>query len=244
MLKILITLTKRKCQPMTDLKKTIIYSRVSTNKQDVSIDLQKEKCQQYCQMHDLDNIYLLEDSGASGKSFNRPSMKVALDMIDRSEVSSFVVYKLDRLSRSMLDLSSFVDVLKKKNVELKVVVENVDTGSASGMLFYNILGSMAQFERETISNRIKDALAHKKKSMQKYSGIPPYGYDCINGQLMKNVKEEALIRNVIQWKTLNGYSFRKITKMLNDNGYFTKTGKKWTIRTLSHIYYKETKKPA
>lgn len=219
-------------------KYTIVYGRVSTNKQDISIDLQKKKCQQYCQVHDLENLFYLEDVGMSGKSFNRPMMKKALELIHQGQVDAFVVYKLDRLSRSMKDLSDFVHILKKKDLELKVVVENVDTGSASGMLFYNILGSMAQFERETISNRIKDALRHKKELKHKYSGIPPYGYELQGKHLGICPEEMKVIDEVVDLKRKWGYSFRRIAETLNFKGVKTKLGRDWSIRTTSNVYYK------
>lgn len=91
-------------------------------------------------------------------------------------------------------------------------------------------------QRQSI--RIKAGIDKKKQKGEKYSRIPPYGYDYVNDKLVENSREKQLLKSVIYWKQEQGRTFRHIVEALNFNGYLTKTGKKWTIRTLSHIYYK------
>lgn len=89
-----------------------------------------------------------------------------------------------------------------------------------------------------LSTRIKNSLTLKKNNLDRYTGTPPYGYDYVNDKLVENSREKQLLKSVIYWKQEQGRTFRHIVEALNFNGYLTKTGKKWTIRTLSHIYYK------
>lgn len=113
-----------------------------------------------------------------------------------------------------------------------------DSNKVSTNPILSIDKNSEKFVHDFLSSQIKNALTLKKNNLDRYTGIPPYGYDYVNDKLVENSREKQLLKSVIYWKQEQGRTFRHIVEALNFNGYLTKTGKKWTIRTLSHIYYK------
>lgn len=116
-----------------------------------------------------------------------------------------------------------------------------DSNKVSTNPILSIDKNSEKFVHDFLSNRIKNALTLKKNNLDRYTGIPPYGYDYVNDKLVENTREKQLLKSVIYWKQEQGRTFRYIVEALNFNGYLTKTGKRWTIRVLSHIYYKAIK---
>lgn len=117
-------------------------------------------------------------------------------------------------------------------------IKTEDSNKVSTNPILSIDKNSEKFVHDFLSNRIKNALTLKKNNLDRYTGIPPYGYDYVNDKLVENSREKQLLKSVIYWKQEQGRTFRHIVEALNFNGYLTKKGKKWTIRTLSHIYYK------
>ena len=144
--------------------RAIGYATVSTEEQareGISLDNQKAKIAAYCQLNDLELTEILEDPGKSGKDLNRDGIQSLVDRIKAHRVDALVVYKLDRLSRSVKDTLSLMDLVEKKSVAFHSVTEKIDTKSAMGKFFLNIIASMNQWERDTISERTRDALRLK-----------------------------------------------------------------------------------
>jgi len=145
-----------------------------------------------------------------------------------------VIYKLDRLTRSVKDLGYLIDLFDKSSVAFSSVSDNFDTTTANGKLVLNILGSVAQWERDIISERTRDALAHKKSERQIYSPLP-LGFEAgEDGRMVENEKELSIVRQIRALRG-RGLSYQKIADRLNDAGVPTKNGKSWYKSTIGKV---------
>jgi DNA invertase Pin-like site-specific DNA recombinase len=142
--------------------KVVGLGRASTNNQDLTRTLQEIKIKQYCELYGLQLVGFVYDEGVSGSKRDREGLNTALETLEAGIADGLVVYKLDRLTRSLSHLNELIDEYFRDRFTLYSVCENLDTESPSGRLVINILGSVAQWERETISERTKAALEVKK----------------------------------------------------------------------------------
>jgi len=137
--------------------KTIAYLRVSTDKQadrGVSLDAQRAKVKAYAELYDLELLEVIVDAGESAKSLDRPGLKRALGMLKAGQAEALLVVKLDRLTRSVVDLGTLVErYFAPGKAALLSVGEQIDTRSAAGRLVLNVLASVSQWEREAIGER-------------------------------------------------------------------------------------------
>lgn len=132
----------------------IIYCRQSVLKEDsLSIKTQIDKCKYYVR----DNYEVYSDEGYTGSNIDRPSFKQVLELIENDKVEKLIVYRLDRLVRSVAHFSNLMELFTKHNVSFISASENIDLSSTSGKLMANILSSFAQFEKESIQQRVKDS---------------------------------------------------------------------------------------
>ena len=208
------------------------YARVSTEEQSlegVSLDYQKHKLRIYCELNDLNLVGIIEDAGISGKTLSkRPGIQEALGQLERGEVSGLVILKLDRLSRSTRDILDLTDRFEKNDWELHSIMERLDTSSATGRFTLTLLASLAQLEREQISERTKAALAHKKENGE-YLGTPPLGYQVeVSPSGQRNlvpVHEEQLVLQRIDDMRREGMTYQQIADALNKDDVRTKRGK-------------------
>src|ERR1700726_4856115 len=136
--------------------KTLAYIRTSTKEQTISLDVQRAKIEAMAAVRDVivDEVIVYQESA---KSLNRDGMERLLAMVDAGEVSCVLIAKLDRLTRSVADLSDLMNRFAKHNVALVSVVELIDTATAGGRMVLNMLTVIAQWERETISERVTAA---------------------------------------------------------------------------------------
>ena len=160
--------------------KVIGYIRVSTEEQasdGVSLATQREKLNAYASLYELELIEIIEDAGQSGKTLNRPGLQQALTMIRKGQAAGLLIAKLDRLSRSVVDWNELIDGYfgEKAGKQLFSVADSIDTRTAAGRLVLNVLMSVAQWERETIGERTKDALQHKIRKGER-CGKVRFGY--------------------------------------------------------------------
>ena len=145
--------------------KVVAYCRVSTDEQQASglgLESQIDKVKAYADLYDLELVDIITDA-ASGKNLNRAGLRTALNMLKDGNADGIIIAKLDRLTRSVKDMGDLLESYFSKQWSLFVVVEQIDTSTASGRMMINILMSVAQWERETIGERTKDALAAKRK---------------------------------------------------------------------------------
>lgn len=218
--------------------RTVIYLRVSTEEQadnGVSLAAQREKCEGYARLYDLDVVEVIEDRGGSGKTLDRDGLQRALAMVDSGEADALLVYKLDRLTRSVRDLGVLLDHFPAGTGKpaLLSVTEQVDTRTASGRMVLNILTSVAQWERETIVERTTMALRHKKETGAVY-GSTPYGFDRDGDKLVPNATEQDVIRQM-RAKRAGGLSLGKIAAELNAQGVRPKRGEQWYASSVKWV---------
>ncbi len=181
-------------------KLNIGYVRVSTDEQaqnGFSIDFQKERIEEKFKIEGITNYEIMVDEGISGKSLNRPKMKQILELIGQNKVQTFVVFKLDRLSRSVSDLIKFLDDCNNADVNFISIAEKIDLSTAFGRMFVYIIGIFAQFEREQISERTLAGMMEKANQGQyPYNNIP-FGYHKLEDHtLVVNEKEKAIFKEV------------------------------------------------
>jgi len=160
------------------MSKAIGYVRVSTDKQadkGVSLDAQAEKIRQYSALHDFDLVDVVVDAGASAKSTRREGLQTILEAVRKREVDAVVFLKLDRLTRSVRDLGELVELFNKAGVAMVSIQDGIDTSTAAGRLVLNVLGSVAQWEREAIGERTSEALQHKASKNEFTGGCAPLG---------------------------------------------------------------------
>src|SRR4051812_40253919 len=157
--------------------KVLGYARVSTEEQaseGVSLDVQQEKIAMYCQLHGLTLVGIEVDAGVSAKSLDRPGLAAALARLDSGEVEGLVITKLDRLSRSVADWNRLIDghFGAVGGRQLLSVSDSIDTRTAAGRLVLNVLMSVAQWEREIIVERTREAIGHKRRQGERIGRTP------------------------------------------------------------------------
>jgi site-specific DNA recombinase len=169
---------------MSDQKLCLGYSRVSSEEQaahGISIDAQRNILEGYAAMTSQ-QIRIYEDAGYSGKNTNRPALQQLLTACRAGSVSAVVVWKLDRLSRSLRDTLTIIeDVFQPAGITLVSVTESIDTSTPSGRMMLNLLASFAQLEREQDSDRVVMAHKHLARDCKYLGGHVPLGY-CIDSE--------------------------------------------------------------
>jgi DNA invertase Pin-like site-specific DNA recombinase len=215
--------------------KVIGYVRVSTDEQvstGISLDVQEEKINAYCRAKDWELVKIVRDPGLSAKNLRRPGLQSILESVPKRNgkrgFDGIVVVKLDRLTRSVGDLAYLNRLFESNKVALISIQESVDTSTASGKLFHNIIACLSEWERGVISERTRDALRHKRNIGER-AGEIPYGYQVsVDGKSLEPIQKEQEVLNTI--KTLrhsSSMSYWKISDHLNEQGITTKKGFRW-----------------
>lgn len=215
--------------------KVIGYIRVSTDEQargGVSLAAQEAKVRGYCDLYDLDLLTVIIDPGASAKNLKREGLQSVLTLLRSGKASGLIVAKLDRLTRSVSDMdyliSNFFGDRAKHNASLFSVADQVDTRTAAGRLVLHILMSVAQWEREAIGERTRDALAHKKANRQRISRRVPYGWSLdADGVNLSPCQAEQETAEIARDLKLRGRSLRAIGRELQSIGTYQRNGKPW-----------------
>ena len=211
------------------MMKILGYIRVSTKLQSEkgnSLKLQSSKIKDYCRLNDYNLIEIYEDKGISGMSIDkRDGYKEMIEYLTNNQIEGIVVWSLSRLGRKMKDVVEFMDTLKQNNINFFSIKENLSNNDKVGSLIMNILGSINEFEVEVIRERIKDVKRNKKENGEVYGRLQ-YGWDNINGKLIKNIYEFSIIKRIKNLRS-RGYSWRKISNRLNDDNIQSKDGNIW-----------------
>ncbi len=208
-----------------------IYTRVSTNdgmeQEFTSLDAQREAAESYIISQKSEGFFALtdryDDAGFSGATTERPSLQKMIADIKAGKIGCVVVYKVDRLSRSLLDFSKLLEFFDQNNVAFISVTQHFNTNSSMGRLTLNILLSFAQFEREIISERTRDKMGAARKKGQWMGGRPALGYDLDkeNHRIVVNQTEAKIIREMFDLY-IKERSILAVTMALNKKGYRTK----------------------
>lgn len=212
-------------QGKTDMR-LVGYVRVSTDAQrdNTSRDEQKRAIKAYCDTYKHKLVRIFEEVGSGGRMDNRPAFQQAVESLDN--VDGFISYRLDRVARNTYDVLHLVNhVLKPKQKELILVMDQVDTTTPNGRFFLTIMAAMGELEKETISHRMQTGRKAKAEKGGYAFGSPPYGWTSINGVLVQ-VEEEQVVIETIRRHRRGGKSFNAIAKLLNEQGIPTKQGQK------------------
>ena len=162
-----------------------------------------------------------DDGGYSGGNLDRPALKRLMADIEDGRVDIVVVYKIDRLTRSLPDFAKLVDVFDRNGVSFVSVTQQFNTTTSMGRLTLNILLSFAQFEREVTGERIRDKIAASKAKGMWMGGMPPLGYDVVERKLVMNAPEADLVRDIFRRYAEHG-SAAEIVRELAIEGRTTK----------------------
>jgi site-specific DNA recombinase len=167
-----------------------------------SLAAQREACRAYIlsQKHEgwtvLKNVY--DDGGISGGTMNRPALKQLLSDIQEGSVNTVVVYKVDRLTRSLTDFAKIIEIFDSHSVSFVSVTQQFNTTNSMGRLTLNVLLSFAQFEREITGERIRDKIAASKRKGIWMGGVIPLGYNCVKRQLVVSRAEAETVREIFR----------------------------------------------
>ena len=225
-----------------NIKRCAIYTRKSVEdgleKDFNTLDAQREAGAAYIASQKANGWVCLperyDDGGFSGGNMKRPALQKLLKDAEAGLVDVIVVYKIDRLSRSILDFGELSKKLDEWGVSFVAVTQDVNTSTSSGRMMLNILMTFSQFEREIVAERIKDKMsAHRRKGMWT-GGVIPYGYKPVDRKL-QIVEEEA---EVIRWmfkRFIEVQSPKQIALELNQRGVLTKKGKQWDRAYISRL---------
>jgi site-specific DNA recombinase len=191
----------------------------------VSLEAQEARIGAYCAAMVWAVSEVVRDAGESAKSLKRPGIASIIERIRAGTIERVVVAKLDRLTRSIRDLSDLIELCAKNDVALVSVGETLDTSSAAGRMVVNMLGVVGQWEREAIAERTATALGHKRRSGRVY-GTTPFGYRRAGDDLVPDPLEQRALTEAIRMDRA-GASFREIARFLTEFGVMPHLGKAW-----------------
>ncbi len=212
-----------------------------------SLHAQREACESYIASQRSEGWVLVrdqyDDGGVSGGTLERPGLKRLLADIEDGLVDVVVVYKIDRLSRSLMDFSKLVEVFDRNGVTFVSVTQSFNTTTSMGRLTLNILLSFAQFEREVTGERIRDKIAASRRKGMWMGGVPPLGYEVKDRKLVENPADAARVRWVFN-RFIEIGSGTELARELAARGVTTTRGhridKKFIYRMLNnHVYIGE-----
>lgn len=218
--------------------RTAIYVRVSTQEQaeeGYSIKAQIERLNAYASSQDWKVVKTYVDDGQSAKDMKRTELSRMLDDMKNDNFDCVLVYKLDRLTRSVLDLYTMLNVFEKYNVKFKSATEVYDTTNAMGRLFITLVAALAQWERENLGERVRMGMNQKAKEGKWTVSLPPFGFNKNGDNLEINEKEAAIVREIFELYLTGKYGVGKIAKLLNYRGTKTKNNANWNLNSIRYV---------
>jgi len=214
------------------------YVRVSTDRQadqGVSLEAQESKIRAMATVHSAELLDVIVDGGESAKSLHRPGLQRLLALINTGQVQAVIVAKLDRLTRSVKDLCSLLELFEKRRVALISVAESLDTSSAAGRMVLNIMTAVSQWEREAIGERTRDAMSHKRRNGERVGNIQ-FGYRlCGDGKHVEPDPAEQGVLQEIRRLRQSGHTMRGIAAALNRLEVRTRRGSAWRLEHVARI---------
>src|SRR5438270_3689638 len=214
-----------------------IYTRKSTEHglelEFNSLDAQREACEAYIRSQASQGWKALpqhyDDPAYSGGNLERPALKKLLADIDAGRIDIIVVYKLDRLTRSLADFAKLVETFDARSISFVAVTQQFNTTTSMGRLTLNVLLSFAQFERELSSERVRDKIAASRRKGKWTGGTVPLGYDGRDKKLVVNKIEAETVRTIFHLY-LELKSFSKLVTDLDRRGIVTKRRKTKVVK--------------
>ena len=215
-----------------------IYVRVSTDeqaKEGYSIPAQKERLRSFCESQGWEIVQEYIEEGWSAKDLDRPQMKRLLKDIKKGNIDVVLVYRLDRLTRSVLDLYLLLQTFEKYNVAFRSATEVYDTSTAMGRLFITLVAALAQWERENLAERVKFGIEQMIDEGKKPGGHSPYGYKFDKNFNCTIIEDEANVVRMIYRMYCDGYGYRSIADRLNELGIKPRIAKEWNHISIRDI---------
>jgi len=221
--------------------KVAAYGRFSCGEQakGISMELQESKIKAYCQLNDLELIEMIKDEGVSGKETkNRDGFKRLMEYVNNKTVDGIVTYRLDRLWRNTLEALQYSKLFEKQGVALMSIQEQLNTASAVGKFYFTLISSLAELERNIVSERVTATHQIKKEKRERY-GYIPFGYTVAadGRQLIEDETEQKALR-LIKRLRRQGHSYQEIAEELNGKGYKTRKGHDFKKQNIFNVLNK------
>ncbi|MET3288309.1 UNVERIFIED_CONTAM: site-specific DNA recombinase [Brevibacillus sp. OAP136] len=219
--------------------KVALYIRVSTDEQareGFSIPEQHERLVSFCTAHGWSDYECFIDDGYSAKDTERPAFQQMMTDIREGRIQTVMTTKIDRLTRRLIDLLTFIEELDAHQCSYKSASETFDTSTAVGRMVLQLLGVFAEFERERIAERVRETMYHAVQR-GKVVTAPCFGYDVQDGRYLINEEEARWVR-IMAERIIAGQGTWTIAKMLNDHGVLTKRGREWTLKAVRIYLWK------
>lgn len=213
-------------------KRAVGYCRISTLMQveNTSLKDQEDKIRMYCKLHDIEVGQIFIDKAVSGKSADRPEYYAMMNYIKENDIDMIVVYKNDRIHRSLYNLLAMIYELQEHSVALVSVTEMFDTSTPQGMLFLQMLGSFAEFERAIINERTRNGRIARVKERKFVGGKPALGYKVNEkGEFEIDEVEANIVKDIFKLRSKGialakigdkyGFSKQKVDYILKNKNY-------------------------
>lgn len=220
--------------------RAIGYVRVSSEEQvreGVSLDAQEARIRAFCEAKAWELVSVVREEGRSAKDLNRPGLQEIMAALGKRHrpFDAVVVVKLDRLTRSVKDLGTLTEGFRRARVGFTSIQEAVDTTSAAGELFFNIVASISQWERRVIGERTAAALAHLRATGRR-AGAVPFGFilGADGKSLEPDVTEQPVLAE-LQRLRVAGWSYGRLAKWLNSQGVRPKRARAWWAESVRSV---------
>jgi DNA invertase Pin-like site-specific DNA recombinase len=231
-------------QILVSPKRCAVYCRVSSDERldqsFNSIDAQKEAGHAFIKSQSHEGWISVaddyDDGGFSGGNMERPALRRLMADIEMGKVDIVVVYKIDRLSRSLADFARMVETFDRCRVSFSAVTQQINSATSMGRLMLNVLLSFAQFEREVTGERIRDKIAASKAKGLWMGGPLPLGYDVVDRKLVINNAEAAIVRRIFD-EFVRDRSTTQMVRTFAAEGVFTKSGRRFCKQSLCKIFH-------
>lgn len=228
-------------------KKVAIYCRVSTVEQaeeGYSIDEQRRRNIEYCEKEGHEVFKVYEDRGISGKNISgRPGLKELLKDANSGKFGLVIVWKLNRISRKLIDILNIVDTLEKNKIAFRSLTESFETETPAGKLQLNIMGAIGEFERGTIAENVKMGMIARARE-GKWNGGKVLGYDVVeipsegrkrkDTKLVINEKEAMTVRRIFELYS-KGHGYKATVNKVNKEGHKSKRGNYFSTASIKEI---------
>ncbi len=219
----------------------LTYQRVSTDDQareGVSLDAQRSSCRHLASASGYQVSEDIIDPGYSAKSLDRPGMQRILTMVRQRQIAGVIIYKLDRLTRRLRDLLDLIDLFSQHEVALVSVCERLDTGSPMGRFFLSIIGGVAQWERETIAERVQTGMRHRMMQGGYVGGRVPAGLRVVGEAKDRKLEADPLNGPKVAkiWPAIaSGQTLRQVAELLEREGLPCQGKGGWSINAVHRM---------
>lgn len=208
-----------------------------------SLDAQRLACENYIASQVANGWVALperyDDGGISGGTLERPALKRLLSDAAQSRIDIIVIYKIDRLTRSIGDFAELSKKFDEWHIAFCSITQEINTSTSSGRMMLNILLTFAQFEREVIAERIRDKMSASRKRGQWVGGTIPFGYNNVDRHLVPDPETAPIVPEIFDFYSRCG-SARETAKWLNGRGILTRQGKQWLTSAVYRLINNHT----